>query len=100
MEHILFCTGHELKRPDIAKSDGLYLYDGQGKRFMDLESGVWCASLGHNNAFLTGSSAKHAQIKISVTYHVKCFKKYQIMYLSLFLNQAALLVLYGFLQRH
>jgi acetylornithine/N-succinyldiaminopimelate aminotransferase len=51
MEHILFCTGHELKIPDIAKSDGLYLYDGQGKRFMDLESGVWCASLGHNNAF-------------------------------------------------
>ena len=49
MGHILFCTGHDLKIPNIVKSDGLYLYDEQGKRFMDLESGVWCTSIGHNN---------------------------------------------------
>lgn len=54
MEHILFCTGHDLKIPNIAKSDGLYLYDEQGKRLMDLESGVWCTSLGHNNAQING----------------------------------------------
>ena len=50
MEHILFCTGHELKIPNIVKSEGLYIYDDQGKCYMDLESGVWCISIGHNNA--------------------------------------------------
>ncbi len=50
MEHVFFCTGHELKIPNIVKSDGLYLYDEQGKSYMDLESGVWCTSIGHNNA--------------------------------------------------
>lgn len=50
MEHIFFCTGHELKIPNIVKSEGLYLYDEQGKSYMDLESGVWCTSIGHNNA--------------------------------------------------
>lgn len=50
MKHVLCCTGHELKIPEIVKSEGLYLYDQQGKRYMDLESGIWCTSLGHNNA--------------------------------------------------
>lgn len=50
MEHVFFCTGHELKIPNIVKSEGLYLYDDKGKRYMDLESGVWCTALGHNNA--------------------------------------------------
>lgn len=50
MEHIYSCTGHELKIPNVIKSEGLYLYDEKGNRYMDLESGVWCTSLGHNNA--------------------------------------------------
>jgi len=50
MEHVFFCTGHELIIPNIVKSEGLYLYDEQGKGYMDLESGVWCTSIGHNNA--------------------------------------------------
>ncbi|MBF0378621.1 MAG: aminotransferase class III-fold pyridoxal phosphate-dependent enzyme [Desulfamplus sp.] len=50
MDHVFFCTGHALKIPNIVKSEGLYLYDEQGKGYMDLESGVWCTSLGHNNA--------------------------------------------------
>ena len=54
MEHVLICTGHELKIPNIVKSDGLYLYDKQGKRYMDLESGVWCTSIGHNNEEING----------------------------------------------
>jgi acetylornithine aminotransferase len=52
MEHVFFCTGHELKIPNIVKSEGLYLYDDQGKGYMDLESGVWCTSIGHKNAEL------------------------------------------------
>jgi acetylornithine aminotransferase len=49
MEYILDCTGHKLLVPNIVKSDGIYLYDSDGKRYMDLESGVWCAGLGHKN---------------------------------------------------
>lgn len=50
MQHILPCTGHELKIPSITKSDGLYLYDEKGKKYLDLESGIWCTSIGHGNA--------------------------------------------------
>ncbi|MFN2128065.1 MAG: aminotransferase class III-fold pyridoxal phosphate-dependent enzyme [Anaerolineales bacterium] len=52
MKHVFFCTGHELKIPNIVKSKDLYLYDDQGKGYMDLESGVWCTSIGHNNAYI------------------------------------------------
>lgn len=54
MEHVFFCTGHELKIPNIIKSKGLYLYDEHGKSYVDLESGVWCTSLGHNNTEING----------------------------------------------
>lgn len=50
MEHVYSCTGHELKIPNIIDSQGAYLFDDKGKRFMDLESGVWCISIGHKNA--------------------------------------------------
>lgn len=49
MENILDCTGHELKVPNIVRSDGVYLFDADEKRYIDLESGVWCTALGHNN---------------------------------------------------
>lgn len=39
MEHVYCCTGHELKIPNIVDSQGVYLFDDKGKRFMDLESG-------------------------------------------------------------
>lgn len=49
MEHVYTCTGHELKISNIVDSQGVYLFDDKGKRFMDLESGVWCISIGHKN---------------------------------------------------
>jgi acetylornithine/N-succinyldiaminopimelate aminotransferase len=49
MKNILDCTGHKLLIPDIVDSDGIYLFDAKGKQYMDLESGVWCTSLGHKN---------------------------------------------------
>jgi len=49
MEHIFECSGHKLKIPNIVNSEGIYLFDTDGKRYMDLESGVWCTSLGHKN---------------------------------------------------
>ena len=49
MKNIYNCTGHELKVPNIVDSEGVYLFDENGKRYMDLESGVWCTALGHKN---------------------------------------------------
>lgn len=50
MNHVFFCTGHEVKIPNIVKGNGIYVYDYDGKRYVDLEAGVWCVSVGHNNA--------------------------------------------------
>lgn len=49
MSNIYNCTGHNLEIEDIIDSDGIYLIDDKGKRYMDLESGVWCTSLGHKH---------------------------------------------------
>lgn len=49
MEHILNCIGHELKIPNIVQSDGIFIFDENEKKYMDLESGVWCTALGHKH---------------------------------------------------
>jgi 4-aminobutyrate aminotransferase-like enzyme len=49
MGKIYNCSGHSIQIPNIINSDGIYLFDNQGKKYMDLESGVWCTSLGHKN---------------------------------------------------
>lgn len=58
MEHVYSCTGHELKIPNIVDSEGAYVFDDKGKRFMDLESGVWCISVGHKNKRINGTITK------------------------------------------
>lgn len=47
MDHVLWCIGHELVLPDIVRAEGCYLYDRTGKKYIDMESGVWCTPLGH-----------------------------------------------------
>jgi acetylornithine aminotransferase len=32
---------------DIVRAENCHLYDSHGKRYVDLESGVWCTSIGH-----------------------------------------------------
>jgi len=49
MSHVLRCSGYELVKTDIVRAQGCYLYDAQGKAYLDLEAGVWCAALGHNH---------------------------------------------------
>ncbi len=49
MEHILWCIGHELIIDDIVNAENSYLYDSSGKKYIDLESGMWCTSVGHSN---------------------------------------------------
>jgi acetylornithine aminotransferase len=38
-----------LVKTDIVRAQGCYLYDADGKRYVDFEAGVWCAALGHNH---------------------------------------------------
>ena len=33
----------------VVKSKGCYQYDSDGKTYIDFESGVWCANIGHNH---------------------------------------------------
>lgn len=49
MNRIYNCTTHALRLTRIVNAEGIYIYDEQGKRYMDLESGVWCTSVGHVN---------------------------------------------------
>lgn len=49
MQNIGNYSIHELKIPNIVDSHGVHLIDESGKQYMDLESGIWCAALGHNN---------------------------------------------------
>lgn len=49
MDNVLNCSGHRLQIPNIVDSDGIYVTDDKGNKYMDLESGVWCMSLGHRN---------------------------------------------------
>jgi acetylornithine aminotransferase len=47
--HLLWYPGYELLIPDIVRAEGCRLYDSGGKEYLDLESGVWCASIGHGH---------------------------------------------------
>jgi len=70
MSNVLNCTGHELKLPNIVDSAGAYLFDDRGKRYLDLESGVWCTPLGHNNARINTAIMRQAN---SIAHAGFCF---------------------------
>ncbi len=45
--HIL--EGHEIVKTDFVRAENCSLYDSSGRRYVDLESGIWCTALGHRN---------------------------------------------------
>jgi len=45
--HILKC--HEIVKTDFERAENCYVYDSQGRRHVDFESGIWCTILGHNH---------------------------------------------------
>jgi acetylornithine aminotransferase len=53
MKNILNTTGHMLKFKDFVKSDNCSLFDSTGNRYLDLESGTWCTSIGHCHPRIT-----------------------------------------------
>jgi acetylornithine aminotransferase len=49
INHFVWYPGHDLLLRDIVRAENCHLYDSEGKRYIDLESGVWCTSIGHGN---------------------------------------------------
>ena len=42
-------THYPLLEDNIIKAKGIFVYNQDNKKFYDIESGVWCLPLGHNN---------------------------------------------------
>jgi len=49
MTRLLTYPGHELLLTNIVRADNCDLFDAEGTRCVDLESGVWCTPLGHSH---------------------------------------------------
>jgi 4-aminobutyrate aminotransferase-like enzyme len=53
MSSLFWYPGHERILDDIVRAENCDLYDSAGKRYVDLESGVWCGSIGHGHPRVT-----------------------------------------------
>jgi acetylornithine aminotransferase len=60
MTHVLWYPGHDLLLKEIVRAENCHLYDSEGKRYVDLESGVWCTSIGHGNPRVLRTLSKQA----------------------------------------
>jgi len=47
--HVLRCSGYDLTETEIVRASGCTLVDADGREYVDFESGVWAAGLGHNH---------------------------------------------------
>lgn len=60
MSSLLWYPGQDLLLGDIVRAENCYLYDSEGAAYVDLESGVWCTSIGHGNPRLLRVLAEQA----------------------------------------
>ena len=79
MNNLYHPTGHEIKIPNIISGQGSYVFDDQGRRYMDLESGVWCLSLGHN----------HKRVNAAINEQLRTISHTGFCYASSITDQAA-----------
>jgi acetylornithine aminotransferase len=49
MSLLCWYPGYDLPLKEIVRADNCHLYDSDGRKYVDLESGVWCTSIGHGN---------------------------------------------------
>lgn len=49
MTQLIGYPGHRVFLKDIVRAENCSLYDSDGTRYVDLESGVWCTSIGHGH---------------------------------------------------
>lgn len=57
---VVWYPGHDLLLPEIVRAENCSLWDAAGRRFVDLESGVWCTSIGHGHPRLLRVMAEQA----------------------------------------
>ena len=60
MSHLLWYPGYEVLLPDIVRAENCHLFDADGRRYVDLESGVWCTSIGHGHPSVVQAISKQA----------------------------------------
>ncbi|MCI0470128.1 MAG: aminotransferase class III-fold pyridoxal phosphate-dependent enzyme [Candidatus Aminicenantes bacterium] len=60
--NLLWYPGHELLIKDIVRAENCFLFDSLGKRYLDLEAGVWCTALGHCNPRITKAMFEQAAL--------------------------------------
>jgi acetylornithine/N-succinyldiaminopimelate aminotransferase len=66
LKHILKC--YQMIKPDIVRGENCYLYDSTGKKYVDFESGLWCAALGHNNRRINEAVKKQIGLVMNLGY--------------------------------
>lgn len=47
MDNILKC--HEIVKSNFVRAENCCLYDKEGRKYLDFESGIWCTALGHSH---------------------------------------------------
>lgn len=52
-KYIFNSIGYKINYPDIIKAANCTLFDSKGNEYLDLESGVWCTSVGHCHPRIT-----------------------------------------------
>jgi acetylornithine aminotransferase len=57
---LLGYPGHELLLRDIVRAENCRLHDAGGNEYVDLESGVWCASIGHGHPRILRTIARQS----------------------------------------
>lgn len=60
INHVIWYPGHDLLLEDIVRAENCHLFDSSGKRYVDLESGVWCTSIGHANPRILRTMAEQS----------------------------------------
>lgn len=60
MSSVLWYAGQPLLVPDAVAASNCEVVDARGQRWVDLESGVWCASLGHGHPRVAAVIAEQA----------------------------------------
>ncbi|MEJ2627705.1 MAG: aminotransferase class III-fold pyridoxal phosphate-dependent enzyme [bacterium] len=61
MNHVIWYPGYDLMVTNIVRAQNCYLYDTQGKQYLDLEAGVWCISIGHGHKRLIRTIAEQSK---------------------------------------
>lgn len=54
----------------LIRSRGCWQYDSAGRRYLDLEAGVWCAALGHSHPRITARIRRQAAMSLHSGYRL------------------------------